>query len=104
LTGLNRFWLLPTLSWASASDTSLQALCIAGAALASLLVAGILSSIVLPLLWLTYLSLSVVCREFLSYQWDALLLETGFLAIFLAPLVRRERLRELADPPHVAVR
>ena len=104
LTGLSRFWLLPTLAWASASDASLQALCIGGGALASLLVAGILPSVVLPLLWLTYLSLSIVCREFLSFQWDALLLETGFLAIFLAPLTRRERLRDLADPPRVAVR
>jgi predicted DCC family thiol-disulfide oxidoreductase YuxK len=103
LTGLDRFWLLPTLTWASASDASLQALCIGGGALAVLLVAGILPSLVLPVLWLTYLSLSIVCREFLSFQWDALLLETGFLAIWLAPLTRRERLRDLADPPRLAV-
>jgi lipase maturation factor 1 len=103
LTGLDRFWLLPTLAWARASDVSLQSLCIGGGALASLLVAGILPSVVLPLLWLTYLSLSVVCREFLSFQWDALLLETGFLAIFLAPLTRRERTRDLSDPPRLAV-
>src|SRR5204863_2803146 len=32
-----------------------------------------------------------------------LLLETGFLAIFLAPLMSRERLRELHNPPRVAV-
>ena len=74
LTGLSRFWLLPTLAWANTGDAALQALCIAGGALASLLVAGILPWAVLPLLWLTYLSLSVVCRDFLSYQWDALLL------------------------------
>ena len=104
LTGLGRFWLLPTLAWANTSDAALQGLCIAGGALASLLVAGILPWAVLPVLWLTYLSLSVVCREFLSYQWDALLLETGFLAIFLAPFTRYERLRHLAVPPRVVVR
>ena len=65
--------------------------------------AGILPSVMLPLLWLIYLSLSIVCRDFLSYQWDALLLETGLLAIFLAPLTRRERLRHLVDPPRLAV-
>jgi hypothetical protein len=59
--------------------------------------------VVLPLLWLTYLSLSIVCRDFLGFQWDTLLLETGFLAIFLAPLTRRERLRHLIDPPRAAV-
>jgi predicted DCC family thiol-disulfide oxidoreductase YuxK len=104
LSGLSRFWLLPTLTWAGASDASLLALCIGGGALASLLVAGILPSVVLPLLWLIYLSLSIVGRDFLSYQWDALLLEAGFLAIFLAPLTRVERLRGLVDPPRVAVR
>ena len=103
LTGLKRFWLLPTLAWAGTSDGFLQALCIAGGAMASLLVAGLLPSVVLPLLWLTYLSLSIVCRDFLGFQWDTLLLETGFLAIFLAPLTRRERLRHLIDPPRVAV-
>jgi predicted DCC family thiol-disulfide oxidoreductase YuxK len=103
LAGIGRFWAFPTLAWASVTDTTLQLLCIAGAAMASLLVAGIFPVVVLPLLWLTYLSLLVVCREFLTYQWDTLLLETGFLAMFLAPLARRERLRALTDPPRLAV-
>ena len=103
VTGLSRFWLVPTLAWANTSDGFLQALCIGGGVLASLLVAGILPSVVLPLLWLTYLSLSIVGRDFLAYQWDGLLLETGFLAIFLAPLAGRERLRSLIDPPRVVV-
>ena len=30
-----------------------------------------------------YLSLSTAGQDFLSFQWDSLLLETGFLAIFL---------------------
>ena len=102
--GPSRYWLLPTLAWANASDMALYGLCIAGGALASLLVLGVLSGVVVPLLWLIYLSLSVVCRGFLSYQWDALLLETGFLAIVLAPWTRYERLQNLAHPPRAAVR
>lgn len=100
--GLERFWRLPTLAWIDASDVSLRALCATGAALALLLVAGVLPLVVLPLLWATYLSLSVVCREFLGYQWDALLLEAGFLAIFLAPPTLREHTRHPADPPRPA--
>ena len=34
-------------------------------------------------LFVLYLSLVAVGREFMTYQWDALLLEAGFLAIFL---------------------
>jgi uncharacterized membrane protein YphA (DoxX/SURF4 family) len=35
-------------------------------------------------LWACYLSLTTAGQVFLGYQWDALLLETGFLAIFYA--------------------
>jgi hypothetical protein len=38
------------------------------------------------LLWLLYLSLATVGRDFLGFQWDNLLLEAGFLVIFFAPL------------------
>src|SRR6185295_10451346 len=90
--GLERFRLLPTLCWISASDLFLKGLCFGGIALAALLIAGIAPAIVLPLLWITYLSLSVVGQDFLSFQWDALLLETGLLAIFAAPPRFRDRL------------
>src|SRR6185295_5568937 len=78
--GLDRFRLLPTLCWLSAGDAFLRALCLGGIALAGLLIAGILPAVIVPLLWIDYLSLTVVAREFFSYQWDALLLETGILA------------------------
>jgi hypothetical protein len=101
--GIDRFRQLPTLCWISTGDAFLEALCAGGAALASLLVVGVAPGVVLPLLWLTYLSLSVVGQDFLSFQWDALLLEAGFLAIFIVPAVRRERLRDAADPPRLGV-
>ena len=84
--GLERYHLLPTLCWFSASDGFLRLLCAAGCALSILLIANIAPAPCLFLLWLIYLSLASVCSVFLSFQWDALLLETGFLAIFFAPL------------------
>jgi hypothetical protein len=51
-----------------------------------LLITNIAPAICLSLLWLIYLSLMCVGEDFLSFQWDALLLETGLLAIFFAPL------------------
>jgi hypothetical protein len=100
--GVDRFRLLPTIAWLNTSDLFLAGLCFGGVALSVLLIAGLMPAFVLPLLWFDYLSLSVVSRDFLSYQWDALLLETGFLAIFLAPLVLRERLSADAEPPLLA--
>ncbi|MBI3851384.1 MAG: lipase maturation factor family protein [Verrucomicrobia bacterium] len=84
--GRDRFRRVPTLCWLDASDRMLKFLCYGGAFLALLLVARIASVPVLVLLWMFYLSVLTVCRIFLGYQWDILLLETGFLAIFLAPL------------------
>jgi len=84
--GPGRYWRLPTLCWFSASDGFLHFLCGGGAALAVLLIVGVAPALVAFLLWAFYLSLSCVCDLFLGYQWDALLLETGFLAIFFAPL------------------
>jgi lipase maturation factor 1 len=81
----SRFHLLPTWCWLGTSDGFLQALCAIGAFLALLLTAGVAPVACAALLWSLYLSLTVVGREFLSFQWDALLLETGFLAIFFAP-------------------
>src|SRR5690606_15650892 len=53
------------------------------ALLAVLLVFNVLTRAVLPCLFFLYLSLAVAGQTFMSYQWDALLLEAGFLAIFL---------------------
>ena len=39
----------------------------------------------LAIQWMLYLSLSVAGQDFLSFQWDALLLETGLLAVLWAP-------------------
>ena len=84
--GWQRYDLLPTLCWFGAGDGFLKFQCAAGTVLALLLLIGIAPAPCLFLLWLIYLSLSTVCREFFSFQWDFLLLETGFLAIFFAPL------------------
>ncbi|HWX22980.1 MAG TPA: lipase maturation factor family protein [Candidatus Binatia bacterium] len=84
--GWERYHFFPTLCWFSSTDGFLQWQCGAGVALAVLLIAGVAPAPCLFLLWLLYLSLVTVGRDFLSFQWDMLLLETGFLAIFFAPL------------------
>jgi len=37
------------------------------------------------ILWITYLNFYVIGQSFFSYQWDLLLIETGFLAFLFAP-------------------
>jgi hypothetical protein len=85
-TEAQRFLLVPTLAWFNSSDGFLLFMCGAGVVLSVLLIVGVLPVPVLSLLWALYLSLFSVGQVFLGYQWDVLLLETGFLAIFFAPL------------------
>jgi hypothetical protein len=85
-SGKRSFFEVPTLCWLNSSDAFLQALCWSGAALGILIALGIAQLPSLILAWIFYLSLFSVTRLFLGYQWDSLLMEAGFLAIFLAPL------------------
>jgi len=77
--------LLPTLLWLDSTDRGLLIVSAGGMALAALLILDIVPLIVLPALWLLYLSLAVGGQDFLSFQWDGLLLETGLLAALWAP-------------------
>ncbi|MBC7945022.1 MAG: lipase maturation factor family protein [Burkholderiales bacterium] len=79
----------PTVFWLNASDFALQAVSWGGAAIALLLVfdarpgAGWRRPLLLLMLFALYLSLFHAGQVFMIYQWDLLLLETGFLALFL---------------------
>ncbi|MEI7939743.1 MAG: lipase maturation factor family protein [Verrucomicrobiota bacterium] len=101
--GVDRYHLVPTLCWANTSDGFLIAQCAAGTALAVLVIIGIAPAPCLFLLWLIYLSLATVCRIYLSFQWDSLLLEVGFLAIFLAPLSLWPRPTRAAPPSRLVL-
>jgi len=84
--GFGRFDRDPTVFWFNSSDACLVGVCWCGVAFSVLLLIGVAPLPLLILLWMSYLSLFTVGRVFLGYQWDTLLLETGFLAMFLAPL------------------
>ncbi|HET6958847.1 MAG TPA: lipase maturation factor family protein [Vicinamibacterales bacterium] len=88
---------------AGVDDAWLRGVCVSGSILATLLLVGLAPVVILPLLWAGYLWLSTITGPFLSFQWDALLLETGLLAIFLAPISLRDRLRGADDPPRLGV-
>ena len=100
--GRDAYRLCPTLFWIDASDAALQAAAWTGATLSLALIAGVAPRAVLAILWALYLSLSVAGQDFLSFQWDALLLETGLLAMLWAP--RGWRPRPEHPPPSAAIR
>ena len=75
----------PTLCWLWDGDTALRAMAWGGVACSMLLAAGVLPPVTLALSCVLYLSLVSAGQEFMWFQWDGLLLETGVLALFLTP-------------------
>jgi hypothetical protein len=79
------FWDLPTLFyWLGTSDRMLSAMAWLGAGLSLLVLCGFANAIVLALLWALYMSFVHIGQLWYGYGWEIQLLETGFLAIFLA--------------------
>ena len=101
-TGNERYRLVPTLFWLDASDRALVRACNLGQSCAALMVVGVAPRLMSAAMWALYLSFVSVGREFLGYQWDALLLESGLYAIIAAPpgIVAR---RSAEDTPWPAV-
>ncbi|XP_056137215.1 lipase maturation factor 2a [Lampris incognitus] len=94
----------PTLLWLGPrlgldTYTAVELLCLMGAALslAATLVEALRDSLVFFCLWVLYLSLYQVGQVFLYFQWDNLLLETGFLCILVAPLTLVRGLRGVRE-------
>jgi len=83
--GRDSYALLPTLCWFSSTDAFLHLLCGSGVVFSLLLIAGIAPAISLIGLFVFYLSLTIAGQIFFNFQWDVLLLEIGFLSIFVAP-------------------
>ncbi|HYL76696.1 MAG TPA: lipase maturation factor family protein [Bryobacteraceae bacterium] len=81
--GAQGYWMLPGVFWLAHGDVFLRGVCIAGAAISVVLFFGYLERAALVLLYILYLSLCTAGQDFMSFQWDMLLLEAGFLAIFL---------------------
>jgi predicted DCC family thiol-disulfide oxidoreductase YuxK len=83
--GREAYRLLPTVFWLDASDESLKAVGRAGKLVSIALVLNLAPRLCLLTLWALYLSFVSVGGPFLSLQWDALLLESGFQGALVAP-------------------
>jgi Lipase maturation factor len=78
---------VPTLFWFGISDSGLSMCAWMGFALSLVVLAGYANAILLAILWAMYMSIVHVGQIWYGYGWEIQLLETGFLSIFLCPLV-----------------
>ena len=77
--------LIPTIFWLHSSDTSLQAFCLLGVLSSICLFLWIRPRLMALGSWFTYLSFFNISQDFLAFQWDILLLESGFICTIAAP-------------------
>ncbi len=82
-TGSARYYSLPTLFWFDHSNLALVAANLYGCIVSIQIIFNRQQRTALVIAFVLYLSLFNVCQPFLHFQWDGLLLEAGFLAIFL---------------------
>ena len=83
--GAARFWYAPTLLWLSSSNHMLMALMWVGLIAAVILIVNIWPRAMLLVCFVCYLSFVCAAQDFSGYQSDGMLLEAGFLSLFLAP-------------------
>lgn len=80
--GGSGYYKVPSLFWLNASNGALAWCCVAGCIGALVMVAGVVPRAAAIACWILYLSIVSVGVPFTNFQWDALLLEAGFLAFF----------------------
>jgi len=81
------FMRLPSIFWLWHSDEALLTIAWIGLILSLIVVAGFANAPLLTVLWFLYMSFTHVGQGWYSYGWEIQLTETGFLAIFLCPLI-----------------
>jgi len=90
----SKFNLRPTLLWFS-SFSNHHLLFTLGSISSLALALGFMPRVSACLIWIFYLSLSVVGEPFLSFQWDTLLLESLFISLPFLPFCRYHRISEV---------
>jgi hypothetical protein len=101
--GHSRYWYVPSVLWFSSGSHMLTGLCWVGMAAAVLLVLNLWPRGMLVICFVCFLSFVSAARDFSGYQSDGMLLEAGFLSLFLAPGGLRPRLGEVQPPVRAAL-
>ncbi|HTD41104.1 MAG TPA: lipase maturation factor family protein [Mucilaginibacter sp.] len=94
---------LPSVFWLWHSDTALLTVAWIGFILSCVVVCGYANAPLLGMIWFLYMSIVHVGQDWYGYGWEIQLTETGFLAIFLCPLLDMRPFPKRAPPMAVIV-
>src|SRR4051794_3154280 len=98
-----RLWYAPTIFWLSAGSHMLLGLCVVGIIASLLLVANIWPRAMLLICFAGFLSFIAAAQDFASYQSDGMLLEAGFISLFLVPAGLLPGWGATSPPPRASV-
>ncbi|MGA9134299.1 MAG: lipase maturation factor family protein [Candidatus Sulfotelmatobacter sp.] len=96
-------WFAPTLLWFSSSSHALTSLCWVGMGASLLLVLNIWPRGMLGICFVCFLSFVSAAQDFSGYQSDGMLLEAGFIALFLAPAGFRPGIGRASPPSRASL-
>ena len=99
IAGMDRFRLAPSLLWLSPNSAGLAKIMGAGVVCSLFLMAGLLPAWALLGCVLLYQSLRSGVPVFLGFQWDILLVESGVVALLIAPWGWWQRPWSAREPP-----
>ncbi len=97
------YWYAPTLLWFSSSSRMLTGICWAGMIASALLVLNFWPRGMLAVCFVCFLSFVSAAQDFSAYQSDGMLLEAGFISLFLAPPGFRPRWGEESRPSRASL-
>lgn len=89
---------LPSIFWIWHSDAALLTVAWIGFILSLVVTAGFTNAPLLGVLWFLYMSIVHAGQDWYGYGWEIQLTETGFLAIFLCPLLDMRPFPKLPPP------
>ena len=94
---------LPSIFWFGHSDAALLTVAWIGFLLSCVVAAGYANALLLGVLWFLYMSFVHIGQDWYGYGWEIQLLETGFLAIFLCPLINMRPFPKHAPPIQIII-
>ena len=103
IPGVRHLWYAPTVFWMGAGDRALTLVVALGIVASILLVLNVAPKYAVAACTLCFMSCVAVLQDFSAYQSDGMLLEAGFISIFLAPRGLRPRLGAHDPPSRIAV-
>jgi lipase maturation factor 1 len=101
--GHTGYWYAPTLLWFSSGGPMLTGICWVGMIASLLLVLNLWPRGMLAICFACFLSFVSAAQEFSGYQSDGMLLEAGFIVLFLAPAGFRPGWGEESKPSRASL-